>query len=343
MSIDAIDLITCEIVTSDGVIGLGYTYTLQRGGQAIHAMLQHEIAPELAGRRVERPESLWNELWRACYRFGRGGVLSVALAAADVAIWDAVAKTAGLPLYQFLGTHRSSIRVYGSSIDLGYSEEELLATVQNWLDRGFQAVKIKVGRSLREDIQRLTAVRDLIGPDTTLMVDANNGWDLPEATRRVRPFEQFDLTWLEEPLDADDIRGHALLQQHTTIPIAAGETLFSVAEFSRYLDANALLFPQPDTGRLGGITPWLRVANLAHARSLPIAPHFLQDQHVHLLCAIPNGWILEYLPLLDELIEEPLQVRSGMASPPDRPGLGVSFRQDALRHYQVARSETHHH
>jgi L-alanine-DL-glutamate epimerase-like enolase superfamily enzyme len=335
LTIDAIDLVTCEVETGDGVHGSGYTYVLGSGGAAVHAMLAEDIAPVLETLELRHPEGVWRELWQRLYRVGRAGVVPVALAAADVALWDALAKTDGLPLYRYLGALRESVPVYGSSIDLGWSEEELVATARGWVERGFGAVKVKVGRTPREDLARLQAVREAIGPDVALMVDANCGWDLPEAARRAALMERFDLAWLEEPLAPEDLEGHARLQAQTPIPIAAGETLFSAYEFSAYMRAGALRYAQADVARLGGITPWLRVATLAEAQHLPMVPHFVQDVHVHLLCAIPNAFMLEYLPLLDGLLERPLEVVGGHARPPDEPGTGVRFRADVLEAHRV--------
>jgi L-alanine-DL-glutamate epimerase-like enolase superfamily enzyme len=335
LAIDAIDIVTCEVDTAEGVTGFGYTYSLSRGGGPIRSMLADEITPVLTGAEVQSPEVVWRRLWRDLYRFGRGGVAAVAMAAADVALWDALAKAAGLPLYRYLGAFRDRVPVYGSSIDLGFSQDALLATTAEWMRRGFGAVKIKVGRSASEDLARIAAVRDQIGPDVRLMVDANNGWDLPEASRRIKLMEPFDLTWLEEPLPADDLEGHARLQAISSIPIAAGETLFSTYELARYMRADAIRFVQADVGRLGGITPWLQIAQVAEAHHLPMAPHFLHDIHVHLLCAIPNAYILEYLPLLDAVLERPLVVEDGLAVPGDEPGIGVRFRDDAIAPHRV--------
>lgn len=340
LPIDAIDVVVCEIDSTNGMHGLGYTYTLSHGGGAVYALLVDEIAPMLIGRSVDRPEPVWHALWRRMLRYGRGGVVSVALAAADVALWDACARGAEMPLYRYLGAHRESVPVYGSSIDLGYSQETLLETVRNWKRRGFGAVKIKVGRTLSDDLVRLAAVREVLGADTELMVDANNGWDLPEASRRIDAMAPFNLTWVEEPLMPDDISGHTRLQQHAGTPIAAGETLFSAAEFARYLDAGAISYVQADVGRVGGITPWLAVADLAAAHHLPMAPHFLQDIHVHLLCAIPNVHRLEYLPLLDAVMETPLDVDgTGLAKPSTIPGVGVRFRAEVANPHLASQHE----
>lgn len=337
LSIDTIELVLVQIETEEGRLGNGYTYTLGRGGSAVRALLTDEIGPMLVGQRFTAPAALWRPLWDALQRVGRGGAVAVALCAADVALWDLASASAGMPLHAYLGTCRAAVPAYGSSIDLGYDEQLLLATVEEHRRRGLRAVKIKVGRSLDEDRQRLAAVRAAIGPEMRLMVDANTGWDLPEAIRRARAMEEFDLTWLEEPIDPDDIAGHAELVRHTSIPIAAGETLFSVAEFAAYLRAGAVHYVQADVARVGGITPFLQVGALADAAHLPMAPHFMQDVHVHLLCAMHHGLALEYLPLLDALLEAPLAVApDGTVSPPASPGIGVRFAADVLEPHRVA-------
>ncbi len=336
LTIDAIDLVTCEVETAEGAGGVGYTYTLSMGGSTVFTLLADEIAPILLGQTFDRPEPVWHDVWRRLLRFGRGGLVSVALAAADVALWDLCARAAGLPLYRYLGAFRESVPVYGSSIDLGYSRTQLVETMQGWTSRGFSAVKMKVGHTAEVDRARLAAVRDAIGSDTVLMVDANNGWDLPVAGRRITAMADFDLTWVEEPLLPDDISGHAQLQRQSGVSIAAGETLFSVADFTRYLDADAIRYVQADVGRVGGITPWMAVATLAAAHHVPMAPHFLQDLHVHLLCAAPTASYLEYLPLLDAVMAHPLDVVAGHARPSDEPGTGVRFSSEVLGRHLVS-------
>ncbi len=339
LPIESIELITCDLETDSGVRGSGYTYSLGRGGAGVHGLLV-EMASMLVGGELRSASGAWERLGHSFKRIGRTGAVSLALAAADIALWDALAVDAGDPLYRYLGAERDSIRAYGSSIDLGYSREKLIATMAEHVERGFEAVKVKVGRPVADDLDRLAAVRETIGPERQLMVDANFGWSLAEAARRARLMEEFDLTWLEEPLDPEDVAGHVRLQAQTSLAIAAGETLFSVAEFRRYIETGAVRYVQADAARLGGITPFLRVAELAHAAHLPVAPHFVQDVHVHLLCALPNAEILEHLPLLDAVIEEPLVVAGdGTVAPPDRPGVGVRFRRELLAPHRVASTE----
>jgi L-alanine-DL-glutamate epimerase-like enolase superfamily enzyme len=218
---------------------------------------------------------------------------------------------------------------------LAYSLDELLEEVRNFREQGFKSIKIKVGRTYREDVERVHEVRQGIGSDIALMVDANMGWDLAEAARRVHAFEADGIAWLEEPLVPEDIDGHAQLQSQTTVPIAAGETLFSPFEFKNYVRKGAIRILQVDVTRVGGVTAWLEVAALADTFHLPLAPHFVQDIHVHLLCAVPNAMILEYLPWFDRFVQEPLVIRAGVAKPPERLGHGVTLQRDLLEPYRL--------
>lgn len=336
LAIELLELVTCEVTTEDGATGLGYTYTLGRGGAAVHAMLATEIAAELPGVDCRQAERFWLDSWWRLFRVGRGGVVPIALAAADVALYDAASRAAGEPLAAYLGGEPRPVAAYGSGVDLAYDLDDLVEEVTDYRRRGFRAVKVKVGRSLPEDLERLAAVREAIGPGCELMVDANLGWDLAEAARRVHAMERFDLAWVEEPLVPEDVLGHAELQRQTSTPIAVGETLFSPWEFQSYVRAGAARVLQPDVGRVGGITPWLRVAHLAEGAHLRIAPHFLQDLHVQLLGVIPNALLLEYLPWLDRLLQRPLAVADGQAAPHQGPGHGVAFDLELLAPHEVA-------
>jgi L-alanine-DL-glutamate epimerase-like enolase superfamily enzyme len=245
---------------------------------------------------------------------------------------------AGLPLYRYIGAHRDRIRGYGSGVNLSLALPELVAQAEGFLARGFTGYKLKVGRATpREDAERLAALRETLGPDRLLLVDANMGWTPAEATRRLHDLERHDVYWLEEPLIPEDVAGHAALVRLSPVPIAAGENLYSRYQFAEYLRAGALHIVQADVIRCGGITEWLKIAHLAQAANLPMAPHFVAELHVHLLCAIPNALILEYLPWFDALVEAPLDAYDGVFAPPDRPGHGIRFNREVLTPYLVHR------
>ncbi len=333
-----VELVTCEVETDEGVIGSGFTYTVGRGGSAVRALLEDVIAPELMGREPRDVEAIWHELRTKLHFVGLGGVAAVAIAAADIALWDALAVAAGLPLYRYLGVHRASLPAYASAVNLALSTGEVAEQMAGYRGRGFRAVKMKVGKPFREDVERVRAVREAIGDDCELYLDANMAWDVAEAARRLRAFERYDVGWLEEPFPPHDVDGYATLQRLTATPLAAGETLFTPDEFTPYFRRSAIRVPQPDVIRLG-VTGWRRVAAAALGAGLPVAPHFIPEIHVHLACAVPNALNLEYLPIFERLLERPLEVRDGRAAPPESPGHGMRFSAQTLVPYRQGERE----
>ena len=336
--IDHIELVVVEVETNEGATGAGFTYTVGQGGSAVLALLEDEIAPVLLGRDPHEAEAIWHELHARLHFVGSGGVTAVAIAAADIALWDALACEAGLPLYRHLGAHRTELPAYASAVNLALSPDELVAQMAGYRDEGFRALKMKVGAPLREDVERVRAVREAIGDECELMVDANMAWDVAEAGRRLRALEPFGLAWLEEPLPPHDVAGHAALQRGTSIPLAAGETLFSPHEFAPYFASGAIRIPQPDVIRLG-VTGWRRVASATLDHGLPLAPHFIPEIHVHLACAVPNALVLEYLPIFDRLLEAPVAIRDGVARPSESPGHGMRFAAEVVEPFRVGARE----
>jgi L-alanine-DL-glutamate epimerase-like enolase superfamily enzyme len=332
------ELVTFEVETQSGVTGLGFTYTVGHGGAAVLALLETEIAPELLGADCREVEAIWHRLHEKLHFVGSSGVTAVAIAAADIALWDALAHESQLPLYRFLGAHRSEIPAYASAVNLALSLDELVAQMSGFRDAGFTMMKMKVGGPFREDVDRVRAVRGAVGDDCDLMVDANMAWDVAEAARRARAFEPFDVYWLEEPLAPHDVAGHASLQRMTSIPLAAGETLFTPWEFQAYFRSEAIRIPQPDVIRLG-VTGWRQVAASALQFGLPLAPHFIPEIHVHLICAVPNGLNLEHLPIFERILEEPIEIRNGVARPTETPGHGMLFSPEVLEPYRVGTAD----
>ncbi|GAA2206890.1 L-talarate/galactarate dehydratase [Nonomuraea monospora] len=325
-----IDVLTCEIVTTDGLAGLGFSYTTRAGTPAQFAHAK-EVGELLLGEDPADIGRIYDRLLWAGASVGRSGVATQALAAVDVALWDLKAKRAGLPLAKLLGAYRDSVRVYNTSG--GYLQapiEEVKEKAGQSLNSGIGGIKIKVGQpSMAADLRRLTAVREHLGDEVPLMVDANQQWDRASALRFGRAVEDLGLVWIEEPLDAHDAEGHAQLAAALDTPIATGEMLSSVTDLVRLVDLRAVDFLQPDVPRVGGITPYLKVAALADHAHLHVAPHFVMEIHVHLAAAYPRESWVEHIEWLSPLFEERLKIEGGRMAVPDRPGLGLSLAAQA--------------
>ena len=326
------ELVTVRVRDADGAEGLGYTYTVGAGGAAIQALVARDLAPLLEGQDAGRIEALWDRMWWGLHFVGRGGPVAFAIAAVDIALWDLKARRANLPLWRLLGGADPAVRAYAGGIDLQFPLEQLLEQTSTNLANGFRAIKMKVGRpSLRDDLERVRAVRELLGPDVPLMVDANMRWSADEAIRASRALAEFDLVWLEEPTVPEDVAGHARVAKEGLLPIATGENFHALWEFQRMIEAGGVSFPEPDVATCGGITVWMKVAHLAQAHHLPVTSHGVHDLHVHLLAAVPNASFLEVHGFgLERFVAEPLRIRDGVALAPDRPGHGVAFDWAAL-------------
>ncbi len=331
-------VITVKVQTDDGAEGLGYTYTVGKtGGSAVLAMVRDDLAPTLIGEDPRCTQRLWERMWWQLHYVGRGGIASFAISAVDTALWDLKAKLAGEPWWRFLGGHTNRAKVYAGGIDLELPLDQLARQTEENLVRGFRAIKMKVGRArLAEDVQRVAEMRKLLGPDIPLMVDANMRWTVEQAIRASRAFAEHDVYWLEEPTIPDDVEGHRRIAGEAPLPIATGENLHTIYEFQKMIAAGGVSFPEPDLSNIGGVTGWLKVAQLAEAHNLPVTTHGVHDLHVHLLAAVPNASYLEAHGFgLEAYIHEPLKIEDGWALAPDRPGHGVQFDWDALEPHRA--------
>ena len=330
-------LITVQAVTRDSLGGLGYTYTVSpAGAAAIESLIVNDLAPILKGKDPRCTEAAWEAMWNATHYVGRGGPASFAISAVDTALWDLKAKALSEPLWRLLGGHSPTVRAYAGGIDLNLPPDQLVKQTRSNLTRGFRAIKMKVGRErLREDLDRVEAVRETIGPNLPLMVDANMKWSVAEAIRAARALAQYDIFWLEEPTAPSDVAGHARIQREGLLPVAAGENLHTLAEFAAMISAGGVAFPEPDLTNCGGVTGWMKVAHLAEAHNLPVTSHGVHDLHVSLLAAVPNASFLEVHGFgLEEFLAVPLRVTSGYATASERPGHGVEFNWDSLKRYK---------
>jgi L-alanine-DL-glutamate epimerase-like enolase superfamily enzyme len=330
-------LLVVQLETDAGLTGLGFAYALQGSGRALHAIAIDDLTPLVLGEDPLDHERLGAKAYLRMQSVGRRGLVMQAYSAFDLALWDLKGKAASLPLFKLLGGARTSAQVYGSDTAwLWMTPEQILEQSQPYLSQGV-GIKVKVGANAEEDYDRLSRLREALGEDVWLAVDANQRYDYATALAMGQFYEEeIGAAWFEEPISCEDIEGHRRLADRLDIPIAAGETLFGVDEFERYLDREALSVLQPDVTRLGGLTPALDVIALAKRHHRPVAPHLMPEVAVHLACGLPQVTMVEYMPWDYPIFENPPQMVDGRIAPPPGPGLGLTLNQSAVAKYRIA-------
>jgi L-alanine-DL-glutamate epimerase-like enolase superfamily enzyme len=326
-----------QVRTDVSLTGLGFAYALQSSGKAMLALAQDDLGPLVLNEDPLDHERLATKVYWRLQTVGRRGLVPQAYSAFDVALWDLKGKASNLPLYKLLGGARESVAVYGSDTAwLWMSVEEIIEASRPYLDQEMLGIKVKVGGSPNEDADRLARLRETLGDDIWLAVDANERYDYRTALAMGRFFEEeIGCDWFEEPITCEDIEGHVRLADKLEIPIAAGEMLFSADEFDAYLAKGALAVLQPDVTRLGGITPWLKVAARAEQHHLPVSPHLLPEIGVHLGCGLPVVASVEYMPWLYPLFANPPAIVRGRLVPPEGPGLGLELNAETVAKFRI--------
>ena len=328
--------VLAQVTTTDGVQGFGYVVALQQTFVKAVATATRELAAHLIGMHVMEVEAAWERMARAGDWIGPGGLLHYAIAPLDIALWDAAGKTLGQPLYRILGGFRDRLPAYASDgFWYSLSLEELAASAQASVDQGFTAVKLRLGHEANphEEARRVAAVREAVGPNVKILVDATESWDINQAIRTGRVLQEAGIFWLEDPVAHQNVAGLSRIATHVDVPIATGEHLYQLGEFARLFQEKATGIAIIDLGRIGGITPWRRVAALAQAHHVPVCGHVLPEVHVHLLASIPNGYLVEYVPRSSGILQSMPALEDGCLVAPQSPGLGLALDADAMRRY----------
>ena len=338
-AVDANWHVLARVTTADGVQGFGYIVYPRPDLMTAISHASRELGEHLVGLSVLEPEAAWDRLARRGDWVGPGGLLHCALTPLDVAVWDAAGKTMGQPLHRLLGGYRDRLPTYASDgLWVSLSPDELAASAKSHVDNGFPAVKLRLGKEPTPELEarRIHAVRAAVGPDVRIMVDATESWSLTRARQTGRILQDSGIAWLEDPVHHLDVAGLAALRRRLDIPIAAGEHLYHLDAFRSLLDARAVDVLILDLARVGGVTPWRKIAALAQAHRIPVCGHVVPEIQVHLLCAVPNGYLVEYVPRSAGILKSMPRLERGELVAPQKPGLGLELDDAAVRRYRVS-------
>ncbi|HYF20347.1 MAG TPA: mandelate racemase/muconate lactonizing enzyme family protein [Ramlibacter sp.] len=334
--ITTVDNILVTVRTDAGLEGIAYLWCFGPKRAKVVAAMVDELADHARGQDALQTVTLWDRLWRENNFFGRAGVAMLAHSALDIACWDIKGRAAGQPVWQLLGGTAKPIPTYAGGLFLSDPLDAIVEEARGYARQGFRAMKMRAGLPrLADDIERFAAVRDAIGPDVQLMIDAVQAWTADDAIRACNALARFDITWIEDPVAFDDHDGLARVAAHVPMPLCAGENDYSRLGFQRLIRGGCIRIAMPDLQRVGGITEWMRVAALADANGLRVTPHAFHELSLHVMCAVPNGFWLEYVPWWERLFVQVPELVDGCMAPPRGPGLGLQFDWDGLDAHRV--------
>jgi len=338
--IAAWNVLAVELVSRSGIHGWGYQCGFGPVMRATRVLLDQGILPRLVGLDARSHRTWWRQVQMERHHLGLSGPAMQGVSAPEVAAWDMMSKAAGLPLWALLGGRvRDRVPCYNTNVGwLGFTRQELLDNVHAAVDAGFVGVKIKIGLDdFGDDMSRLEIVRASVGDDLLIAVDVNNRWDLHKALVCAPYLIDVDSAWLEEPLHPFDVAGHAELAAAIETPLLHGENIYDPLMFRDMLNAGALDIPQPSEMKLGGISRWLEVATMARIAGRRIVPAgwTMMQTDQHLAAVTPHCWMIEYIPWILDIFEEPARFEDGVIVVPDTPGASTTIKQEALERYAV--------
>jgi L-alanine-DL-glutamate epimerase-like enolase superfamily enzyme len=334
---DARNLLVLEVETKGGIVGMGYLFSFRPGLKTIVAALEETILPHVIGKDATAVEGIWADLWKRTVTYNRGGIVTMAMSALDIALWDAIGKRAGMPLHRLWGHVRSQIPAYGSGCFRGSGGDGMIAKALHYKERGYKAIKMQMAHTanLRGDVENVKRMREALGPDIAIMIDINQGWTADVAIVQGKKIIDYDVYWLEEPVIADDFAGYLRVADALPeIRIVGGETHFTHYDLRPLIDAPGIPILQPDPMR-GGFTDLRKTAIMAEARGKAMAPHLFPELNVQLLASIPNGVWIEDMGLSNDMFVDPVPIKDGMITAPERPGHGLAFKPEILKDCRV--------
>jgi len=330
-SMHSVGCVLLQLRTDDGVTGQSFLFTLNGVRLRAFDEMVRGLAHHAIGRDPHETEGIWHDIWADINPTGHKGITISALSAIDVACWDLVGRAAGLPLHKLFGACRNEVATYASSgLWLSTPTEELGAEAAGFVDQGFDAVKLRIGNArIDDDVARVRAVRHAIGPDVGLLVDANQGFTPKHAIKLGHRLDEFDLVWIEEPVAANDLVGHADVRSAVATPIASGETEYTRYGMQAMIDARAADILMPDLQRIGGYSEFRKAAATAAANHVPVSTHFFTEYSLAIAGSTQNCTFVEHIDWFAQLFNEEAELKDGKLALPNRPGTGFTF-QDRL-------------